>query len=123
MPIYEYICRECDYHVEIIQKISDAPLENCERCGGAVYRPISQTSFLLKGSGWYADGYASAKPSTGNGDATGGGAGCAKEGGCGCAKASDTKNASAHPSTSTPSTSSKTPSTPPGEKAAKNAGN
>lgn len=59
MPIYEYICRTCQAHTEVIQKTTDAPLTTCAHCGGEVYRPISRTSFQLKGSGWYKDGYAS----------------------------------------------------------------
>ncbi len=59
MPIYEYICRQCGAHTEAIQKVSDTPFTTCEACGGEVYRPISRTSFQLKGGGWYKDGYAS----------------------------------------------------------------
>lgn len=62
MPIYEYICKQCGAHGEVIQKATDAPLTVCEKCGGAVYRPISRTSFQLKGGGWYKDGYGSSAP-------------------------------------------------------------
>lgn len=62
MPIYEYICTLCQYQTEQLQKFTDPPLEVCPQCGGPMYRPISRTSFHLKGGGWYKDGYGSAKP-------------------------------------------------------------
>jgi len=58
MPIYEYDCNKCGAF-EKVQKISDGPLDICPECGGPVKRVVSQTSFALKGSGWYKDGYAS----------------------------------------------------------------
>lgn len=64
MPIYEYICKQCGAHGEVIQKTTDSPLAICEKCGGEVYRPISRTSFQLKGGGWYKDGYGSPAPSS-----------------------------------------------------------
>lgn len=59
MPIYEYECKGCRRKFEIFQKISDKPLSNCPECGGKCRRLISQTSFALKGGGWYKDGYSS----------------------------------------------------------------
>lgn len=60
MPIYEYHCTACDKTFEVFQKISDPPLAECPDCGKQVRRLISQTSFALKGGGWYKDGYSSA---------------------------------------------------------------
>ncbi len=59
MPIYEYECDHCDKTFEVRQSIHDAPLNVCPDCGHAVRKLISASSFLLKGGGWYADGYAS----------------------------------------------------------------
>lgn len=59
MPIYEYNCKSCKKHFEVLQKISDKPLATCPDCGKPVKRLISQTSFTLKGGGWYKDGYTS----------------------------------------------------------------
>lgn len=59
MPIYEYHCKACGKDFEILQKMSDRPLATCPTCGKRVRRLISQTSFALKGGGWYKDGYAS----------------------------------------------------------------
>ena len=60
MPIYEYRCEACGKSQEAIQKMSDAPLRLCASCGEeALQRVMSRTSFVLKGSGWYATDYKS----------------------------------------------------------------
>ena len=58
MPIYEYECRECGQVHESMQKMSDAPLTTCPHCSGKLQKLISQSTFHLKGSGWYATDYA-----------------------------------------------------------------
>jgi len=57
MPIYEYKCDNCGI-VEVMQRITENPLKKCPNCKGKVERIISHTSFVLKGSGWYATDYA-----------------------------------------------------------------
>jgi putative FmdB family regulatory protein len=59
MPIYEYVCEKCGHHLEILQKMSDKPLTKCPNCKGKLEKIFSQTSFQLKGSGWYATDYTS----------------------------------------------------------------
>ena len=59
MPIYEYECEECHQVTEHWQSMSAEPLAQCPKCNGAVRKLISQSSFQLKGGGWYADGYSS----------------------------------------------------------------
>jgi len=64
--IYEYRCNDCQSVFEVWQKMSDPAPEACEKCSSPkVERIISQTSFALKGSGWYSSGYSS-KPSPDN---------------------------------------------------------
>lgn len=58
MPIYEYKCLDCDTHIEKMQKISDAPLAICEKCGGRMEKQISLSGFQFKGAGWYVTDYA-----------------------------------------------------------------
>ena len=54
MPIYEYQCTACDKEIEVLQKISDAPLQECPACGeSALKKKISAAAFRLKGGGWY----------------------------------------------------------------------
>ncbi len=60
MPIYEYACGGCGREFEIEQRITEDPVKTCPRCRSRkVKRLISQTSFVLKGGGWYADLYSS----------------------------------------------------------------
>ena len=58
MPIYEYVCSHCGQEVELWQKITDKPARKCPHCGHRTLRRIiSQTSFHLKGTGWYVTDY------------------------------------------------------------------
>lgn len=61
MPIYEYSCKKCGAHVEVMQKISDAPLARHAKCGGKLEKEWSRTGFQFKGSGWYVTDYAGKK--------------------------------------------------------------
>ena len=58
MPIYEYECGTCGRVHEILQKVSDTPLSTCPECSGKLHKRISQCTFHLKGTGWYATDYA-----------------------------------------------------------------
>jgi putative FmdB family regulatory protein len=58
MPIYEYECTKCGKIEEAWQKFSDKPLKTCKHCSGKLHRLISQSSFHLKGTGWYVTDYA-----------------------------------------------------------------
>ena len=69
MPIYEYKCAKCSATFEAFQKMSDEPLERCKFCAGKVEKLFSQTSFQLKGSGWYLTDYSrKSQPSGGSSD-------------------------------------------------------
>ena len=57
MPIYEYACTKCGHHLEVMQKMNDKPLSRCPECKGKLEKQFSQTSFQLKGSGWYVTDY------------------------------------------------------------------
>lgn len=59
MPIYEYECSNCGCIKEVWQHFSDKPLTKCELCKGKMKKLISQSTFHLKGSGWYVTDYAS----------------------------------------------------------------
>ncbi len=63
MPLYEYQCKVCHDKFELRQKFSDPPASACPKCGGEVAKLISSSAFALKGGGWYAEGYGSAKDS------------------------------------------------------------
>lgn len=63
MPIREYKCKNCGNYIEIIQGINEKPLQECPKCGGKLEKLISNTSFQLKGSGWYKTDYAASSGS------------------------------------------------------------
>lgn len=69
MPIYEYRCTACGKDFERLQKITDSPVEECPFCRGRVRKLLSNTSFHLKGTGWYVTDYAK-KPGGGEGRQT-----------------------------------------------------
>jgi len=55
MPIYEYRCGSCGFEKEYLQKLSDAPISDCPRCGKPqMAKLLSVAGFQLKGTGWYA---------------------------------------------------------------------
>lgn len=62
MPIYEYRCGSCGHELEVIQKISEAPLVTCPVCErDALKKKVSAAGFRLKGSGWYETDFKSGK--------------------------------------------------------------
>ncbi len=58
MPVYEYECGKCGRVIEAYQNFSDLPLRKCEHCSGKLQKLISQSTFHLKGTGWYVTDYA-----------------------------------------------------------------
>lgn len=75
MPIYEYQCDGCSQVFEVRQRLSDPP-PAAHTCGStALHRVLSATSFVLKGTGWYATDYGnrSAPPKEGGDKPSGGG--------------------------------------------------
>ena len=80
MPIYAYRCEACGFAKDILQKISDAPLTDCEACGKpAMKKQVTAAGFQLKGSGWYVTDFrnngnngGSAKPKTDSAEAASG---------------------------------------------------
>jgi putative FmdB family regulatory protein len=112
MPIYEYECDKCGTF-EATQRITDKPLNRCPTCKGKVKKLISNTSFQLKGSGWYITDYARKdKPSSSEKAANGGKSAAAeaksdaKSGGeAAGGKKDSTENAAAKPAASESSTS------------------
>lgn len=60
MPTYEYECKSCEQSYEVEQRMTDKPIEQCQTqgCDGKPKRLIAgNTSFVLKGKGWFKDGY------------------------------------------------------------------
>ncbi len=79
MPIYEYECTVCNERREYLQRFSDEPVTECPVCGGAMKRLISNSSFILKGSGWYLTDYARKGSNNGSGESKGNGSSARSE--------------------------------------------
>lgn len=59
VPIYEYQCNACGETFEVFLNASDKPVKKCEYCKSTkIQKLISNCSFQLKGTGWYATDYA-----------------------------------------------------------------
>lgn len=71
MPIYEYKC-ENGHVFDVIQKMTDEPLRECQECGAPAARVLSAPAIHFKGSGFHNTDYGTRK---------GGGNGGASEGG------------------------------------------
>ena len=53
MPTYEYACRDCNEHLEVVQSFKDDPLTECGLCGGRLRKVFSAAGIIFKGSGYY----------------------------------------------------------------------
>lgn len=83
MPTYHYFCSCCGHQISLRQSMTDPNTLPCEACHqGVMTRQIKGGSFLLRGSGWYQDGYldaanqapkSSGKESQGSGEPSSGG--------------------------------------------------
>lgn len=64
MPTYSYRCEACQREFDKEQRISEEPIRKCPHCGKLkARRMIASGNFILKGGGWYSDGYGSGKSS------------------------------------------------------------
>jgi putative FmdB family regulatory protein len=73
MPIYAYKCESCGFAKDVLQKISDAPLQDCPTCAQPTFKKqLTAAGFQLKGSGWYVTDFKGGNaPSTSVAPATG----------------------------------------------------
>jgi putative FmdB family regulatory protein len=64
MPTYEYACKACGEHLEVVQSFKDDPLTECPNCGGELRKVFSPVGIAFKGSGFYkTDSRPASKPS------------------------------------------------------------
>src|SRR3954468_13566169 len=66
MPIYEYKC-ENGHVFDVIQKMSDEPLTECQECGAPAVRVLHPVAVHFKGSGFYNPDYGKKKKGAANG--------------------------------------------------------
>lgn len=72
MPFYEYECAACGHTLEVLQKISDAPLTECPNCQRqTLNKLISRAGFKLTGTGWYETDFKNSGNKAGGKSATG----------------------------------------------------
>ena len=60
MPIYEYRCEQ-GHTFEVMQRMSDDPLNTCETCDAPVARVFRPVAVHFKGSGFYNTDYGTRK--------------------------------------------------------------
>lgn len=53
MPTYEYVCKACGEHLEVVQSLHDEPLTVCPSCGGQLRKVFGSIGIVFKGSGFY----------------------------------------------------------------------
>jgi putative FmdB family regulatory protein len=53
MPTYEYACKACGEHLEVVQSFADDSLNDCPACGGPLRKVFSPIGIAFKGSGFY----------------------------------------------------------------------
>jgi putative FmdB family regulatory protein len=60
MPIYEYRCEQ-GHTFEVMQRMSDDPVQTCETCEAPVARVFHPVAVHFKGSGFYNTDYGTRK--------------------------------------------------------------
>jgi putative FmdB family regulatory protein len=53
VPTYEYACKQCGEHLEVVQRFTDEPLTTCPACSGALRKVFGSIGISFKGSGFY----------------------------------------------------------------------
>jgi putative FmdB family regulatory protein len=53
MPTYEYACKGCGEHLEVVQSFKDDALTECPTCGGTLRKVFGSIGITFKGSGFY----------------------------------------------------------------------
>ena len=72
MPTYEYACRSCGEHLEVVQSFKDDALTTCPGCEGELRKVFSAAGIIFKGSGWHIKDYASSSQRAGAGSSDSG---------------------------------------------------
>ncbi|MFM9149568.1 MAG: FmdB family zinc ribbon protein [Solirubrobacterales bacterium] len=72
MPIYEYRCDD-GHEVEVMQSITEPPLEECPECGKPTRRVLHSPAIHFKGSGFHNTDYGTRSRSKSGDGSEGGG--------------------------------------------------
>ena len=57
MPIYEYLCIDCDRHFDEVRSIANRKTAICPACGRVSEQVPTKSTFHLHGPGWARDDY------------------------------------------------------------------
>jgi putative FmdB family regulatory protein len=105
MPIYEYRCLN-GHTFEVIQSMSDDPVETCEVCGAPVERVFHPVAVHFKGSGFYTTDYANKAKAGAGKDGGSSDSGSSDSGSSESGSSSETKSSSKGEDKATSSSSS-----------------
>jgi len=106
VPIYVYRCGQCGATVERRQSFSDAPLTECEACGGPLQRVLQPVGIIFKGSGFYVTDNRSGSAAGSNGSAEKSESSTSETKKDTSTKPAETKSSTSTPETTSPSSSS-----------------
>ena len=93
MPTYEYRCKDCGEHLEVVQSFADDPLTECPKCGGSLKKVFNSVGIAFKGSGFYKNDSRSGSTTSSAGSSTGSTSGGSSDSGS-SASSSDTSGSS-----------------------------
>ncbi|HEY0390757.1 MAG TPA: FmdB family zinc ribbon protein [Solirubrobacterales bacterium] len=97
MPIYEYKC-ENGHVFDVIQKMSDDALTECQECGAPAVRVLHPVAVHFKGSGFYNTDYGKKKKGANGGASEGSGDSKGSSEGSGDSKSSESKSSDSNSS-------------------------
>jgi putative FmdB family regulatory protein len=97
VPIYEYKC-ENGHVFDVIQKMVDEPLTECQECGAPAVRVLHSPAVHFKGSGFYNTDYGKQKK---GGNGSDGAKESKSDSGSSDSGSSDSKKSDSKPATST----------------------
>lgn len=100
MPTYEYRCKTCGEHLEVVQSFTDDPLTECPNCAGELRKVFSPIGITFKGSGFYKTDSRSGSSATKAASSSGNGSSGSES------SSSDSSSSSSSSSTSDSSSSS-----------------
>ena len=108
MPTYEYRCKDCGEHLEVVQSFTDDALTECPSCGGPLKKVFGNVGIAFKGSGFYKTDSRSGSSVSSSSSSSGGGdsAGSSSDSKSSDSKSSDSKSSSSSDKASSSSSSS-----------------
>jgi putative FmdB family regulatory protein len=111
MPTYEYRCRECGEHLEVVQSFSDDPLTECPTCSGPLRKVFNSVGIAFKGSGFYKNDSRTSSSSSKSSTSTSSSGSSESSGSSGSTGSSDSSSSdgSSTSSSGSDTSSSKTP--------------